>query len=235
MIVAVSLSYVCLVSLVPAHDRPYVDGSCNNSIVSQVFQYNGADRLSAHSLDRPGLLSSPDLSHLGADDDRRGDHGGAREGTGTLPRWTARARRRLVLPTGPDRADRDPRRPPQAARDRPVAGRRPALGHMAGLHLGLLCVLALSQRLLPGRVLVPPLGALCGLGVALAWRHRSSAVVRLLLMATVVVVVAYAVSLLVPNGAGLRGLIIGSGIVLGLAAVLALAPSLAGADRRGSA
>ena len=50
---------MCLVSLVPAHDRPYVDGSCNNSVFSQVFAYNGADRLSGAALDQPGCSPPP--------------------------------------------------------------------------------------------------------------------------------------------------------------------------------
>src|ERR1700735_2332454 len=41
----VSLSWMTAVSLVPAHDRPYVDGSRDDSVYSQVFYYNGAARL----------------------------------------------------------------------------------------------------------------------------------------------------------------------------------------------
>jgi 4-amino-4-deoxy-L-arabinose transferase-like glycosyltransferase len=40
----VSLSWLTAVSLVPAHDRPYVDGSSDNSFYSQVFVYNGFGR-----------------------------------------------------------------------------------------------------------------------------------------------------------------------------------------------
>ncbi|RDI65877.1 4-amino-4-deoxy-L-arabinose transferase-like glycosyltransferase [Nocardia pseudobrasiliensis] len=39
-----SLSWMTVVSLVPAHDRPYVDGSHDNSLFEQVFLYNAADR-----------------------------------------------------------------------------------------------------------------------------------------------------------------------------------------------
>jgi 4-amino-4-deoxy-L-arabinose transferase-like glycosyltransferase len=41
----VSLSWMTAVSLVPAHDRPYVDGSSNDSVYTQVFDYNGLARL----------------------------------------------------------------------------------------------------------------------------------------------------------------------------------------------
>ena len=40
----VSLSFMIAVSLVPAADRPYVDGSHNDSIFEQVFVYNGFGR-----------------------------------------------------------------------------------------------------------------------------------------------------------------------------------------------
>ncbi|MFI5781289.1 ArnT family glycosyltransferase [Nocardia sp. NPDC051570] len=40
----VSLSWMTMVSLIPAHDRPYIDGSHHNSLFEQVFLYNAADR-----------------------------------------------------------------------------------------------------------------------------------------------------------------------------------------------
>jgi 4-amino-4-deoxy-L-arabinose transferase-like glycosyltransferase len=43
--VAVSLSWMTVVSLVPANQRPYVDGTQNDSIFSQTFEYNGFSRL----------------------------------------------------------------------------------------------------------------------------------------------------------------------------------------------
>jgi 4-amino-4-deoxy-L-arabinose transferase-like glycosyltransferase len=41
----VSVSWMTVVSFVPAHARPYVDGTQNNSIFSQTFEYNGTARL----------------------------------------------------------------------------------------------------------------------------------------------------------------------------------------------
>ena len=58
-VVVVSLSWMCVVTLVPAHDRPYVDGSCDNSVFSQVFLYNGADRSSGDLLTRPDAAGRP--------------------------------------------------------------------------------------------------------------------------------------------------------------------------------
>jgi 4-amino-4-deoxy-L-arabinose transferase-like glycosyltransferase len=43
--VVVSLSWMTAVSLVPGHDRPYVDGTLNDSEFTQVFVYNGWARL----------------------------------------------------------------------------------------------------------------------------------------------------------------------------------------------
>jgi 4-amino-4-deoxy-L-arabinose transferase-like glycosyltransferase len=42
---AVSLVWIVAVSLVPAHDRPAVDGSRHNSLFEQVFVYNASGRL----------------------------------------------------------------------------------------------------------------------------------------------------------------------------------------------
>jgi 4-amino-4-deoxy-L-arabinose transferase-like glycosyltransferase len=41
----VSLSWMTAVSLVPSASRPYVDGSANDSVYTQVFDYNGLGRL----------------------------------------------------------------------------------------------------------------------------------------------------------------------------------------------
>jgi 4-amino-4-deoxy-L-arabinose transferase-like glycosyltransferase len=41
---AVSLSWMSAVSLVPRHDRPFVDGSQHDSVFAQVFEYNGVLR-----------------------------------------------------------------------------------------------------------------------------------------------------------------------------------------------
>jgi len=44
----VSLSWMTAVSLVPSHDRAYVDGSPNDSVYTQVFDYNGLGRLTGN-------------------------------------------------------------------------------------------------------------------------------------------------------------------------------------------
>ena len=44
----VSLSWMTAVSLVPSQDRPYVDGSPNDSVYTQVFDYHGLGRLTGN-------------------------------------------------------------------------------------------------------------------------------------------------------------------------------------------
>ena len=46
--VVVSLAWMTAVSLVPSHDRPYVDGSPDDSVYTQVFDYNGLARLTGN-------------------------------------------------------------------------------------------------------------------------------------------------------------------------------------------
>jgi 4-amino-4-deoxy-L-arabinose transferase-like glycosyltransferase len=55
VMLAVSLSWVALYAFTPAKDRPYVDGSTNNSAVAMVFGYNGLDRFGIHL---PGAVES---------------------------------------------------------------------------------------------------------------------------------------------------------------------------------
>ena len=44
VMLAVSLSWIALYTFTPAADRPYVDGSTNNSAIAMVFGYNGVER-----------------------------------------------------------------------------------------------------------------------------------------------------------------------------------------------
>jgi 4-amino-4-deoxy-L-arabinose transferase-like glycosyltransferase len=44
VMLAVSLSWIALYTFTPAHDRPYISGSTDNSAVAMVFGYNGLSR-----------------------------------------------------------------------------------------------------------------------------------------------------------------------------------------------
>ena len=65
-VLVVSLSWMTAISVVPAHDRPYVDGSCDNSVFSQVFLYNGLDRSSGHILTQAGCRPESPVLHATA-------------------------------------------------------------------------------------------------------------------------------------------------------------------------
>jgi len=52
--VVISLAWMTAVSLVPSQDRPYVDGSPNDSVYTQVFDYNGLGRLNGNWADTAG-------------------------------------------------------------------------------------------------------------------------------------------------------------------------------------
>src|SRR6266480_1064443 len=55
VMLAVSLSWIALYTFTPAADRPYVDGSTNNSAVAMVFGYNGVERF---GVSFPGSVAS---------------------------------------------------------------------------------------------------------------------------------------------------------------------------------
>ncbi len=223
VVVAVSLSYMTVVTLVPVHDRPYVDGSCDNSVFSQVFLYNGTDRLTGDTLDQPGCTKPPvavaSTSTGGAETVSVGT--GPGKFLSGLFGWEAAW---LFLPTLVAlvavlvaRRQEDRHDPWRAA----------AL--LWGTWLFLTWCFFASSSFLNGyylAALAPPMAALCGLGLALAWQRREgSRVVPIVLMATVVAGVFYAVYL-VPDSAGTKPWLAAVGIVAVLGSVAVLARSL---------
>jgi 4-amino-4-deoxy-L-arabinose transferase-like glycosyltransferase len=200
-VIAVSLSWMCVVSLVPAHDRPYVDGSCDNSVFSQVFLYNGADRLNGQLLDQPGCTPPP-VGRVTS------PSGGAP--THALPKGPAR-----FLDGGFGREAAFFFVPALVALVGILVARRrkPRTDpwRAAALLWGIWQILTWgsisSSHFLQGyylAALAPPMAALCGLGFALAWKQRErSRAVPVVMMATVAVGVGYAVNL-VPGTAGVQ-------------------------------
>src|SRR5215471_715914 len=64
-----SLSWMTAVSLVPSQDRPYVDGSRDDSVYTQVFDYNGLSRLTGNSASAAGppsplVVAAKESGHL---------------------------------------------------------------------------------------------------------------------------------------------------------------------------
>jgi 4-amino-4-deoxy-L-arabinose transferase-like glycosyltransferase len=223
VVVVVSLSYMTVVTLVPAHDRPYVDGSCDNSVYSQVFLYNGADRLTGDTLDQPGCSKPP----VAVASTSTGGAGTVSVGTGPgkflsgLFGWDAAW---LFLPALVAIAAILVARRHE---DRHDPWRAAAL--LWGIWLFLTWCFFASSSFLNGyylAALAPPMAALFSLGLALAWQNREgSRMVPIVLMATVLAGVFYAVSL-VPDSAGTKPFLAAGGAVAALGSVAVLARSL---------
>ena len=153
VMVLVSLSFMTAVTAVPAHDRPYVDGSCDNSIFSQVFVYNGLDRFAATRVHQQGC-STP--SHFLVETGKVGAALGL--GTASIPPGLGRL---LHGPFGRDdawvvipsvvAAAASVDLPATATPHRCPPGRRPLVVGLVGPHLGLLQRGAVPQLVLPRR------------------------------------------------------------------------------------
>jgi 4-amino-4-deoxy-L-arabinose transferase-like glycosyltransferase len=200
--VTLSLSWMTVVSIIPAHDRPYVDASRNDSEFEQVFYYNGLDRFSATEnlattvgREAPFLKDETQVLNFGT------DHVG--------PAWN----RLLHGPFGDD----DGWLLPIAALSviGLVLGRKRYFSHASeraalvfwGLWLACFFVIFSSGRYLNSyyvAALAPALAGLCGFGVT--GLRRCLEVTRnayLWLIAGVSCSAAYAIFLL-PEGAGIR-------------------------------
>ncbi len=217
----VSLSWMLVVTVVPAHDRPYADGSCNNSVFSQVFLYNGADRLTGNTLDQPGCSPVPasvdgtTSAHPETVAVPRGP-GRFLNGTfGTDSDW-------MLLPAAVALVGiviarrREPRTDPvRAATLLWAAWLFLTWSFFASSHFINSYYLA---------ALAPPIAALCGMGLALAWRLRARRATRVVVLGTVTAGTAYVLYLL--PAAGVRSWVVASTLALALAAVALTAWSL---------
>lgn len=225
--VAVSLSWMSAVSLVPAAQRPYVDGSVNDSLFSQVFEYNGVSRLGSGRSPAGAGRAASFLTEEEAGESTAAAHTSAgwdRLLTGLygldigwlLPAALIAASSILVARRGRDRRDRL-----RAS----VLLWGPWLvvlwvAFSAGIYLHPYYVAALA----------PPLAGLTGAGIGLAWTRRRRAAARLILAAALIASTAYGVYLL---SAGVRvpGWLVPAGIGATAVAVLLLLARPRG-DRR---
>ncbi len=213
-VIVVSLSWMCVVTLVPAHDRPYADGSCDNSVFSQVFLYNGADRSSGDLLTQPGCSKPPvgrttsisgGASHALAKGPGRFLDGGFGRDAAWLFVPSIVALGGIIV----------------ARRRAPRTDPWRAGALLWGIWLILAWSFISSSRSLNGyylAVLAPAMAALCGLGFALAWKRRAQPSVVIVVMTTVAVGVAYAVSL-VPQSAGVRPWVVATSVLAAAGAV----------------
>jgi 4-amino-4-deoxy-L-arabinose transferase-like glycosyltransferase len=226
IVLVVSLSWMSVVSAIPAHDRPYVDGSCDNSLFSQVFVYNGLDRATADELKSPGC-SPPSQFQVVAQ----------REGAGVgLGTFTVPASWDRLLKGVFGRDDGWFLVPSLAATGSLLwlRRRRPRTDLVrASTMLWSAWLLIVAAFFSGGQylnsyylaALTPPMAALCGLGTAAAWRHRHSRVARLVVLITVTGSALYSI-LLLPGDAGVRTSVIASTAVVTLLAIGILAVSL---------
>ncbi len=207
VVAAVSLSWMALVSVWPAHDRPYVDGSTTNSIFSQVFVYNGFGRLDQASPNQ--LLTKSIGLPLGS----------------TPPGWD----RLFSGADGRDTAWLIPAALVALVACVLACRRRHDLLRAGTALWGtwlvvLLIVFSASTTINPyyTAALSPAIAALVGMGLALAWEHRTSPVARRAVGATVAVTCGYAIWLLPSRGVGLVSGLPEAVGVLGFAAVAIL-------------
>ena len=207
---AVSLSWMSLVTIWPSGSRPYIDGSTDNSAFQQVFVYNGLGRLDQATPDqllnktiRLGIPISPPPSWH-------------RLLTGDLGRDTAwlLAAALIALIAG------------LAARRRP----RTDLVR-AGLLLWGIWLLTLFAAFSAAATintyyvaaLSPAVAALLGIGLVLAWQHRTQVWSPLALFGALAATVAYAAWLLPASGTGLPGWLRPALVVLAAVAACCLA------------
>jgi 4-amino-4-deoxy-L-arabinose transferase-like glycosyltransferase len=235
----VSLSWMSAVSLVPSGDRPYVDGTTNDSLFSQVFEYNGLHRAGRGPYAIGAVPSAPFLAKL--------LDSGAVLGSETEllePSW----HRLLAGPLGRDDGWLLPAALVAAAAAlvrRRRAGRGDPLRAAAVLWGTWLLVLAIAFG--AGRylnsyylaALAPAIAALSGVGFELFWRERRDRRARGWLAATLVACAGYGAYLL-HGGTGVPAWL--SPLALSLAVcgalAIALAPAVLGGrllDRAGAA
>jgi 4-amino-4-deoxy-L-arabinose transferase-like glycosyltransferase len=220
----ISLSWMTAVSLVTAQDRPYVDGSANDSVYTQVFDYNGLGRLTGNWASTAGPPSPLVIAAK-----ENGQLLNA-ETIGIRPGW-----HRLLA--GPFAADSGWLLPAAVAGtlglliSRRRQGRsdplRAAVVLWGGWWLVLAAFFSIGQFINSYYVaaLVPAVGALCGTGIAACgpgpWPPR----VRLIVTASVLGCVGYGAYLMSGTASGPVVLTVVALVVAAAAAAQLLLPA----------
>jgi 4-amino-4-deoxy-L-arabinose transferase-like glycosyltransferase len=217
-VVAVSLSWMSAVSLVPQSSRPYVDGSCNDSLFTQVFSYNGFSRL-GDAFGSSAGCNLPSTYLVTA------SRYSARHGFGTFG-IAASWDRLLQGPFGHDDAWLLLPAVVAAVWLLVLQRRRPRTDPLRAAVILWSAWLVLTFGVFSGiqflnsyytAALTPPMAALCALGATAAWHRRRSRAVRGALAALAAATVALSVAL-VPGYVGLRPWIVASTVLVGLLA-----------------
>ncbi len=218
----VSVSWIAIVSLVPAHQRPYVDGTQNNSLFSQTFDYNGIARLRGGNGVFAGAGHPAEfLVHL--------SQASAGPIHAVRPSW----HRLLSGPFGRDDGWLLPAALIAAAGvlwERRRADRRDPLRAAIVLWGSWLLVMAafFSAGGYPNSyyvaALTPATGALCGVGVAVAWRRREHPAAWGAMAGALLACVGYGIYLL-GGGSRVPGWLVPVAAVAAVAGVLSLGSS----------
>ena len=134
----VSLSWMTAVSLVPSQDRPYVDGSPDDSVYTQVFDYNGLGQADRELGDRRrAAFTARGRGQRERAVAERRDHRHQGELASSAGR-AVRGRRRLAAAGGRGRRAGRAHLPAPSGQARPAARRRRAVGRLVAGPRGLL-------------------------------------------------------------------------------------------------
>jgi 4-amino-4-deoxy-L-arabinose transferase-like glycosyltransferase len=229
---AVSLSWMSAVSLVPRSERPYVDGTLNDSLFTQVFDYNGLNRTGHGQIPAGAGTPAPFLVRE-VEAGRTVNAPTAR----IAPSW----HRLLGGPLGRDDGWLLALALISAIAvlmRRRGAGRRDPL--RAAVILWGAWLLTLAALFSVGSyvnsyyvaALSPATAALCGVGVALFWQERRRPAARVCLAAGLIASGGYGAYLL-RGGEAVPGWLLPSAVCLAVAGALIalLAPQLRGERR----
>lgn len=215
--VAVSLSWMVVVTLTPAAHRPYVDGSANDSLFHQVFVYNGFSRLGqatpnqvlGHTLGTALFAQAappPTWDRL-----LTGAYG--RDTAWLLPAALLALVAVLVVRRGQRRGD-------------PVRAGALLWGTWLVV-LGVVFTVSTAMNSYYAGALSPAVAGLLGLGVAVAWEGRRRPSTWAAVALAVLVTAGYAVWLLPPARPGeppwLRPMAGAAGVVAALVALVLMA------------
>ena len=225
VVVVVSLSWMTVVSAVPGHDRPYVDGTRDDSLFVQVFAYNGWSRIGVPLLDHDVVATLQPFQKVQHE---------VNPDVGTTS-IRASVDRILVGPLGRDDGWLMPAAITSIVGLLIVRRRKPRQDlTRAGVILWGGWLVTLGGFFSVGKfinsyytaALTPAIAALCAMGLAWCWRTRSlSNVSRMVLLFIVPLTTLYAVRL-IPAGAGVAWWLLPLALGIGALTEVVLAASL---------
>lgn len=215
--VAVSFSWMTVVAITPSHDRPYVDGTTNDSVANQVFDYNGFARVGHASPNQQlgrtlgiGFLAAPAPP---ASWDRLLTGAPGRDTGWLLPAAVLAVPALLWARRRRDRTD-------------PLRAAALLWGTWLLFFAVVFSASAINWYYLGA--LSPPIAALVAVAGALAWEHRHLRAVHIATAGIVALTIGYAVWLLPSSGTGVSPWLTWTLLALGTLGVAVLVALAAG-------